>query len=197
MTEDEPEVQLSKIESALIVGIVGCLLLGTWELGHLMADDWFRPWVAVDAFVRRRLILYGLAFLMSSSSVLCTTRFAHRAGRFGRTAQRAFLWYGNLLLLSTIAIFVFDCLPEVLAGYLGAMVFLCAIYIVQRRFHTPERLMKNRLAKGLCFSCGASLLPAWTFCPACATRVGEACPACAGVTRITDLCCPHCGRRRA
>lgn len=197
MTEDEPEVQLSKIESAFLVGIVGCLLLGTWELGHLMADDWFRSWVAVDSFVRRRLILYGLAFLMSSSSVLCTTRFAHRAGRFGRTAQRAFLWYGNLLLLSTIAIFVFDCLPEVLAGYLGAMVFLCAIYIVQRRFHTPERLKKTRLAKGQCFSCGASLLPPWTFCPACATRVGEACPACGGVTRVTDLCCPHCGRRRA
>ena len=61
---------------------------------------------------------------------LITTKFAFKFGRFGQTINRAFLWYGiaYYYIISTIAIFVFDCLPEVFAGFYWCRYFyLCYI----------------------------------------------------------------------
>jgi len=132
MQEMQEEIHLTKLETVLAVGIIGCMLFATWELAHLMADEWFKDWVNQGEFVRIRVIYYGIAFLMSGSAVFITSTFAFRFRRFGQTVSRAFLWYGVLLLISTIAIFVFDCLPEVFAGFMGAAIFIGAIFIVQR-----------------------------------------------------------------
>ncbi|UCD57102.1 MAG: zinc ribbon domain-containing protein [Candidatus Hydrogenedentota bacterium] len=194
MHEPGEEVQLSKLESIFVVGIIGCMLFATWELGHLMADKWFRAWVEQDPFVNRRIILYGIAFFMSIASVLVTTRFAFRFGRFGKTINRAFLWYGTLLLISTIAIFVFDCLPEVFAGFIGAGVFICAIYVLQKRYFTKERIIKNRLEKGKCYSCGANLQAGSIYCPSCGTEVGRKCSKCDSFMKLMDTYCSSCGQ---
>jgi len=196
MQEGSDEVQLSKLESIFVVGIIGCMLFATWELAHLIADDWLRDWVRADAFTRRRIIYYGIAFIMAVSSVLITTRFAFSLGRFGKTINRAFLWYGTLLLISTIAYFVFDCLPEVFAGFIGAGVFIIAIYILQKKYFTKERVIKNRLEKGKCFSCGAALPLNAFHCPACGTTVGKKCPECSGFTKLTDRYCANCGTQQ-
>ena len=41
MTSHDDDVLISKLEVILMIGIIGCMLFATWELGHLMADEWF------------------------------------------------------------------------------------------------------------------------------------------------------------
>lgn len=194
MYQEKEEVQLTKIESVFVFGIIGCMLFATWELGHLMADEWFHNWVEVDSFVRRRLILYGIAFIMSIASVLFTIKYADNSRRFVQTINRAFLWYGTLLLISTIAIFVFDCLPEVFAGFIGAGVFIGAIYIIQKKYFTRERNIAKSIEKGRCFSCGSTLLPNAMHCSQCNERVGQKCDSCGAYARINDKFCSQCGK---
>ncbi len=193
MSEEYDQMQVSKIEVVFIVGIIGCMLLATWELAHLITDEWFREWVRQDSFTNKRIIYYGIAFLMAITSVIITTVFSSRFGRFGNTINRALLWYGTLLLISTIAIFVFDCLPEVFAGFIGAGIFVLAIYILQKKFYTRERVAKIRLSKGKCPSCGAPLFPQSFFCSQCGSKVGGNCPKCEGFTRLMDIHCSFCG----
>ena len=193
MSEEYEQMQVSKIEVVFIFGIIGCMLLATWELAHLMADEWFREWVRQDSFTNKRIIYYGIAFVMAITSVIITTVFSLRFGRFGNTINRAFLWHGTLLLISTIAIFVFDCLPEVFAGFIGAGIFVFAIYILQKKFYTRERVAKIRLSKGKCPSCGAPLFAQSFFCSQCGSKVGGKCPKCEGFTRLMDIHCSFCG----
>jgi double zinc ribbon protein len=193
MTEQEDDVQISKFEIILMIGIIGCMLFATWELGHLIADKWLLGWVSQNGFVHRRVILYGIAFFMSITSVVTTTCFFLKVGRFANTVNRAFLWYGTILLLSTIGIFVFDCLPEVLAGFIGAGVFIAAIYILQRKYFTKERIIRIRLTKGQCYTCGDNLQPQSFFCSSCGSEVGKKCPMCGSFTRLIDKHCSNCG----
>ena len=193
MPETSDEIQISKIEFVFIVGIIGCMLFATWELGHLMADDWFKDWVNQNKFTNERIIRYGIAFLMAIGAVIVTVWFSPKFGRFGATINRAFLWYGTLLLISTIAIFVFDCLPEVFAGFIGAGIFIIAVYVLQRRFFTKDRVSKIRLNKGKCPECGSLLRSEAFFCPNCSYAVGTKCPKCQGFTQVMDKYCSHCG----
>jgi hypothetical protein len=193
MQDTHEEIHLTKIESVFVFGIIGCLLFATWELAHLMVDEWLGDWVQVDVFTRKRVIYYGIAFAASITAVLVTAKGAFEFGRFGKTINRALLWYGTLLLISTIGIFVFDCLPEVLAGFIGAGVFAVAIYIVQRKFFTKERVTRIRLEKGRCFSCGANLLADSLFCSGCGAEVGHKCQACDSLVRLSDKFCSKCG----
>jgi len=124
------------------------MLFATWELAYLIADEWLRDWVPAGVFTRQWIIYYSIAFTLAIASVIVTTRFAFTFGQFGKTINRAFLWYGTLLLISTTAIFIIDCLPEVFAGFIGAGVFAFAIYILQKKYFTKERIIKNRLEKG-------------------------------------------------
>jgi MFS family permease len=159
MSSEEDHVQISKLEKTLMVGIVACMLFATWELGHLMVYRWLKTWVDQNDFVDARIIYYGIAFFMAIIAVITTSSFSMRFGRFGNTINRAFLWYGTLLLISTIAIFVFDCLPEVVAGFIGAAIFIAAIFVLQKRYFTKERVIRIRLSKGKCPKCAADLQP--------------------------------------
>ncbi len=193
MSTQIDETHISKLEAALIVGVIGCLLLATWELGHLAADEWLRDWVQQNAFTNRRIILYGIASSMSFASLALTTAFTLGSGRFGYTVSRAFLWYGVLLLISTIAVFVFDCLPEVFAGFVGAGVFIGALYFLQRKFFSPQRVMMSRLSKGQCVKCGSDLQSSALFCASCGNVTGKKCSQCNGYTKVGDKFCSSCG----
>ena len=62
MPEGSDEVQISKVEVIFIVGIIGCMLFATWELGHLMVSEWFADWVNQNKFTNERIVRYGIAF---------------------------------------------------------------------------------------------------------------------------------------
>ena len=196
MYESTEEIQLTKLESIFVLGIVGCLLFATWEVMHLCVDEWFRNWVAVDSFVRRRVVMYGISSVVSLTAVLVTARYAFSFGRFGKTANRAFLWYGTILLVSTIAVFVFDCLPEVAAGFVGAGVFLAAIYFLQKRYFTRERVLRNRMLKNLCFACVTPFNEQATHCQQCGVVLGTRCELCGYLVRISSNFCGGCGVAR-
>jgi hypothetical protein len=193
MYESTEEVQLTKLESIFVLGIVGCLLFATWEVMHLCVDEWFQKWVEVDPFVRRRVIMYGISSVVSMTAVFVTTRYAFSFGRFGKTVNRAFLWYGTILLISTIAIFVLDCLPEVVAGFFGAIVFLVAIFFLQKRYFTRERVLKNRMAKNLCFACAAPFNEQAMYCQQCGVVLGNMCDHCGHIIRVSSNYCGGCG----
>ncbi|MEJ6951108.1 hypothetical protein [Natronospora cellulosivora (SeqCode)] len=190
---EKGDVQLSKFERILAFGIIGCMLLATWELGRLLVDEWFYEWVRKDSFVRERIILYGISFIMSFGSVYFAVKYSDSSKRFIQTISRAFLWYGTILLISTIAIFVFDCLPEVVAGFIGAGVFMFAIYLIQKKYYTNERNINKSLEKGKCFSCGYTLIPSSLYCSQCNERVGIICRKCDTYARINDEYCSQCG----
>jgi uncharacterized membrane protein SirB2 len=139
--------------------------------------------------------MYGICSVVSTASVLVTTRYAFSFGRFGKTASRAFLWYGTILLISTIAIFVFDCLPEVAAGFIGATLFLSAIYFLQKRYFTRERVHKSRMEKNLCFACAAPFNEKAIYCQQCGVALGVNCEQCGYIIRVSDKFCGGCGAR--
>jgi len=195
MDNSSDEIHLTKLEQALVLGIVGCLLLATWELCHLLKDTWLPEWVAENEFVHKRIIYYGVAFAVSIPVLFVCAKTAFTAGRFATSIIRALLWYSVILLLSAIAIFVFDCLPEVVAGFSGAFVFAVAIYYVQRKFFTKERIARLRFQKGRCTSCDAPLHSDAGFCSACGYRAGQNCTSCASPIRLADSFCWKCGEK--
>ncbi len=182
------------LERICSFGFIGCLLFSTWEFNHLMADVWFADWVRQNEFVYRRLILYGTAGLIAAASLFWAVRNSLATNRFLKTLNISFLWFGTILLISTIAFFVFDCLPEVFAGVIGAAVFIFCIFVTQQKFYTPERVARARLRKGLCRSCGEKLAPGSLYCPSCGATAGKTCPDCGSHSLITDRYCFHCRR---
>ena len=194
MYKEYDEIQLFKIEMAFIMGIVGCLLLATIELMNLMADDWFSEWVSENSFTNERIIRYGVAFSMAIAAVLVAVLCTPKFGRFGNTANRAFLWFGIILLLGSILTFLWDCLPEVIAGIIGAGIFVGSVYILQRRYYTPDRMAMMRVQRGECRDCGGRLSPGAYFCPDCGEAVGRKCPECKEFAKLTDHHCSHCGK---
>jgi hypothetical protein len=195
VSQSSAEIHLTKIEAIFMTGIVGCLLFATWELGHLMADEWFQNWVQANRFVRRRIILYGIAFGLALPAIMVAGVWVSKGSRFGQTVSRALLWYGTILLISTIAIFVFDCLPEVFAGFIGAIIFIVAIYFTQKKFFAKKRLAKLRLRKGQCAACGEKLPAKALYCPSCSIQVGKNCASCDAYISMSYKFCPSCGQQ--
>jgi hypothetical protein len=189
------EVQWTKLEVAFTVGIVGCLLFATWQLGDLLARNWLDGWVG-DSALREDLIYYGVAFTAAIGALVGATRSASSAGRFGRTVVRSMLWYGALLLISASGMGAIEYLPEVAAGLFGAGVLIAAVYVLQQRYFTQERILRRRLRNDSCPECGGDLRPEAHFCSQCGYRVGDECPECGGHVALTDAYCASCGAER-
>lgn len=184
---------ITKLEIALIVGIIGCLLLATWEFMNLMGSEWLKGWVDQNEFTNRRIILYGTAFTLSISAIMVALRTINRDSRFIYAINRALLWYGSLLLISTIAVFVFDCLPEIAAGIIGAVIFAYTIYALQKRYFSEERILSSRRENGECLSCGHPINEAHDYCTHCGVSIKKECPSCQRPNLILALHCGHCG----
>jgi hypothetical protein len=190
------ELQWTKLEVAFTVGIVGCLLFATWQLGDLLARDWLAGWVGESA-LREDLIYYGVAFMAAIAALVGATRSASSTGRFGRTVVRSMLWYGALLLISASGMGAIEYLPEVAAGLFGAGVLIAAVYVLQQRYFTQEHILQRRLRNNDCPECGGDLRSEAHFCSQCGTRVGDECPDCGGYVTLTDAYCAACGQETA
>lgn len=194
MYHEQSEGQLSRLIFAFTFGIVGCLLLATCELGTLMTDDWFSEWVKQNSSSNERIIRYGLACFIAVAAILLAVYYTPKAGRFGNALNPALLWTGVILLLGTIIGFLFDCLPEVFAGVIGAGIFAGSIYILLARYYTPERVSRLRTCRGECPDCGCRLSLQAYFCPDCGSKVGQTCPDCKEFVKLTDQHCSQCGK---
>lgn len=188
----DEEVQLTKLERAFIVGIVGCLLFATWQLGDWLVQEVLSGWVGEGEF-REDVIYYGVAFVVSIAALVGATRSAFRVGRFGHTLNRALLWYGALLLISVSGMGTIEYLPEVAAGLVGAGILIAAVYVLQRRYFTQEHIVQRRLRNDTCPECGSNLPSEAHFCPQCSHQVGSECPECGGHVTQLDSYCSTCG----
>ena len=191
----DDEVRWTRLEVAFTVGIVGCLLFATWQLGDLLVRDWLAGWVGESA-LREDLVYYGVAFTAALAALGGTTRSLVHTGRFRRTVGRSLLWYGALLLISASGMGAIEYLPEVAAGLFGAGVLIAAVYVLQRRYFTRERVRQRRLRNDNCPRCGSDLRPGAHYCSQCGRRVGEDCPECGGYLRRSDQYCAACGWER-
>lgn len=192
----DDEMQWTKLEVAFTVGIVGCLLFATWQLGDLLARDWLAGW-AGDSALREDLIYYGVAFTAAIVALAGATRSTFSAGRFGRTVVRSMLWYGALLLISVSGMGAIEYLPEVAAGLFGAGVLITAVYVLQQRYFTQERILRRRFRNNNCPECGSDLRTEAHFCSQCGYRIGGECPECGGYVALSDEYCATCGEERA
>ena len=188
-------MQWTKLEAAFTVGIVGCLLFATWQLGDLLVRDWLVGWVG-DSALREDLIYYGVAFTGAISALVGATRSVFNAGRFRCTMGRSLLWYGALLLISASGMGAIEYLPEVAAGLFGAGVLIAAVYVLQQRYFTQEDILRRRLRNNECPECGSDVRSEAHFCSQCGTRIGEECPKCGGYVALIDEYCSTCGRER-
>jgi len=191
----DDEMQWTRLEVAFTVGIVGCLLFATWQFGDLLARDWLAGWVG-DSEIREDLIYYGVAFMAAISALGGATRSLFHAGRFRRSLGRSLLWYGALLLISASGMGAIEYLPEVAAGLFGAGVLIAAVYVLQQRYFTRERIRQRRLLNEHCPQCGSDLRPEAHFCSQCGQRVGDDCPECGGYLGRSDQYCASCGWER-
>jgi hypothetical protein len=191
-TASDEELQLTNLETAFIVGIVGCLLFATWQLGDLLVHDLLDGWVG-ESKLREDLLYYGVAFAASIAALVTTTRSAFRVGRFGHTINLALLWYGALLLISVSGMGAIEYLPEVAAGLVGAGLLMGAVYVLQQRYFTRERILQRRLRNDTCPECGDDLRSEAHFCSHCGHRVGRECDECGGYVTRLDTYCPTCG----
>jgi len=189
------EVRLTEVESIFMTGIIGCMLFATWEIAQFLIENVLDEWVLHDEAGRKRAVLYTTGFVMSITSLLVTIKFVFSFGRFGQVVNRSFLWYGALLLIITIAAFIFDYMPKVFSGFAGAALFTAAIFIVQKKFFTRERMIKSGLARGRCFSCGEEIKDGYMHCPACGIETGKKCGKCGAFNRISNIYCVSCGGR--
>ena len=183
---------MDTVGSGVTVGIVGCLLFATWQLGDLLARDWLAEWVG-DSELREDVVYYGVAFAAALAALVGATRSLFHAERFRRTVGRALLWYGALLLISVSGMGAIEYLPEVAAGLFGAGVLVVAVYVLQQRFFTQERIQQRRLRNENCPQCGTNLRSEAHFCSQCGRRVGDNCPECGGYLARSDQYCASCG----
>jgi len=191
----ESGMQWTKLEVAFTVGIVGCLFFATWQLGDLLARDWLAGWVG-DSALREDLIYYGVAFTAAIAALAGATRSTSSTGRFERTVVQSMLWYGALLLISASGMGAIEYLPEVAAGLFGAGVLITAVYVLQQRYFTRERILRRRFRNDNCPECGSDLRTEAHFCSHCGYRVGGECPECGGYVALADEYCATCGQER-
>jgi len=195
MKNELEEVHLTELESIFMLGIIGCMLFATWEMAQLLISGVFEEWVLQDEDTRKRIILYATSFSMSITAIAVSLKFVFSFRRFGQVINRSFMSYGAVLLIITIAIFIFDYMPKVFSGFAGAAVFTGAIFIVQRKYFTRERIIKSRLEKNKCYSCGENLEKEFMFCPACGVEVGKKCGKCSAHNKLTNVHCVNCGKK--
>ena len=194
MIKDRYDIRIDRTEIIFVLGIVVCLLLSTLELARLMLEEWFEGWVNQNTDTNQRLILYSLAFIMVTASMVVSVVLNPRFGRFGNILSRSFLWYGSLLLIGTIGFFLFDCLSEVIAGILGAGILTGSLYLLQKGAFNKDIAVRIHLNRGECPQCSSYLPPDALFCSDCCYAVGKNCPDCERFAQLSDKHCSHCGR---
>lgn len=191
MSKKNLEVQLTTLEKLFVIGIIACLFFGTWRLCDLISEggdgsNWFDD---------EEFIWCGIALFISISTIYCSIITRKFKGRFSQTVNKAFLWYGSLLLLITVLRIAFELFPIEVGGFVGAIMLIFAIYILQKKYFTKERITRKRLEEGKCFSCGNTLPLNVFHCPVCGIQVGRKCPKCNSFTKLMDNFCLNCGEK--
>lgn len=77
------------------------------------------------------------------------------------------------------------------AGIIAALAF---VYLFQKKLFSHEKLVRKRIAKGLCQDCGQRLPVGSRYCPACGFGQYRTCEYCQQATPVLGKYCTECGR---
>ncbi len=80
---------------------------------------------------------------------------------------------------------------------LAILLALVAIYLIQKKLFSQEKIMEKRLIKGGCYSCGKKLPSKVDVCPYCGTRQKQQCGHCNDETYIAAPYCVSCGKHHS
>ncbi len=80
---------------------------------------------------------------------------------------------------------------QVAIAILGTVMCMAGIVMIRRYWFHPERVLRTRVRRGQCFSCGA---PAENnvYCPACGEELQKRCLGCGQNRPVKAAFCPHC-----
>lgn len=78
--------------------------------------------------------------------------------------------------------------------FLAILLTLVAIYVIQKKIFSWEKIVEKRLLKGGCYACGKKLPQHVESCPFCGTEQKKPCPHCKKKTYIAGKFCIHCGQ---
>jgi len=82
-------------------------------------------------------------------------------------------------------------IAQIAIAIVGTALCMLGIVMIRRYWLDPERVVRTRVRKGLCFTCGA-MAEDNIFCPACGEELQKRCLGC-GVNRpVKAEYCPHC-----
>jgi len=115
----------------------------------------------------------------------------------------AFLFtFALLILWIAIIIWVYrDAEQRNMNGVLWALLVFVGnlvgllIYLIMRTDSTPRQTELQ--STQLCPKCEKTILPRYTFCPRCGTRLRAVCPSCKESVANDWQVCPHCGEKLA
>lgn len=77
---------------------------------------------------------------------------------------------------------------------LAIILALVAIYLIQKKLFSSQKIMEKRLIKGACYSCGKKLPNLYQNCPFCGKNQLKNCSQCGEPTFIAAPFCIHCGK---
>ena len=76
---------------------------------------------------------------------------------------------------------------------LAVLLALLAIYLIQKKIFSQERIMQKRLMTGACYACGKKLPRQASTCPFCGKEQRMQCNVCGKDTYRAGRFCIHCG----
>ncbi|USX25764.1 hypothetical protein NHH73_24825 [Oxalobacteraceae bacterium OTU3CINTB1] len=127
-----------KVASAVAIGVVGCLILGT---GFLILFDAFATWVNVDFRISVQVVAWTIVGVLSCFMLAL-------GGYWFREKKR--LWYGALevgVAMFAAGAAVFNGMVTSQALFLSILAFTAAIYIGVRGFDNAFQAVKKEQAK--------------------------------------------------
>ena len=165
-----------------------------------------------------KVLAWQLVFLIP----LCALFYFWNARSINKSNSLQILISSHLLVVSFIPIFIrildliLDILPHRLLEslfkilkslniiaiwhyliiFLAVIFALLAIYVIQKKVFSQEKIIQKRLIKGSCYKCGKKLPLQSAICPFCGTKQETQCSICQKNTYIAGPFCINCGSPR-
>jgi len=106
----------------------------------------------------------------------------------------ALIGAATLQLMYLVALYSWHLLRDVAQiaiAVIGTALCMFGIVLIRRYWLDPERVIRTRVRRGQCFSCGAAAEDN-VFCPSCGEELQKRCLGCGANRPVKAAFCPHC-----
>jgi hypothetical protein len=106
----------------------------------------------------------------------------------------ALIGAGTLQLVYLVALYSWHLLrdiAQIAIAVIGTALCMFGIVLIRRYWLDPERVIRTRVRRGQCFSCGAAAEDN-VYCPSCGEELQKRCLGCGANRPVKAAFCPHC-----